>query len=77
MEEYLLHQNKRHFSQAEGTPFTLEPFRDIVGPSGTTPTATNILQGKLPNLPGTKGGAWQLLQQISQGVLPPISSINE
>jgi hypothetical protein len=44
----LLQRNIKHFSQADGTPFTTSPLLDIIGPDGCSPTAVHILEGRVP-----------------------------
>lgn len=74
MVEALISQNKKHFLQADGTAFTTAPFKDIIGNSGTTNNAIAILNGIPPAATLPKGGAWDLLFQLTQGKLPPIHS---
>jgi hypothetical protein len=46
--ELLIKRNKKHFGQAHGTPFTVEPLSNWVGWHGTSDSAAEILQGDLP-----------------------------
>jgi hypothetical protein len=70
IDESLLHRNIEHFSQADGTPFTTSPLIDIVGEDGCSPTALQILEGKIP--PGLPNITTLLLQKL-QRVREPIS----
>jgi hypothetical protein len=45
MEEILLAEGERHFEQANGTPFTVEPLRSLCGYDGLTSFADEILEG--------------------------------
>ena len=41
----LVERNSKHFSQATGTPFTVEPLLTVVGEDGSTADADKILDG--------------------------------
>ena len=43
--QYLLERNKKHFSQAEGTPFTVSPMKVDVDFGATTETCEMMLSG--------------------------------
>ena len=45
MEQALLDENKRRFTQARSTPFLQPPLLQMVGPLGTGPAAEQILNG--------------------------------
>jgi hypothetical protein len=45
MEKKLIEQFQKHYSQADGTPFTQSPLMDILGPYGTTEEATWLFDG--------------------------------
>ena len=49
IEFYLMQRNKRHFSQAEGTPFTRPPLSDCLNWEASTSTAELILNGNFSN----------------------------
>jgi hypothetical protein len=49
LDKVLLAQNITHFSQAEGTPFTMSPLIDILGVDGYTNEALDILDGNVPS----------------------------
>jgi hypothetical protein len=51
LEETILQNNKKHFQQANGTPFTTAPLIDIFGPTGTNDAAEKLYQGIEPTLP--------------------------
>jgi len=36
MEMMLLQRSQTHFQQADGTPYTIEPIRSLLGPDGLT-----------------------------------------
>ncbi len=42
---HLLRQNRKHFGQAKGSPFTIPPIADDVGYCGDGPSAEQILNG--------------------------------
>jgi Reverse transcriptase (RNA-dependent DNA polymerase) len=44
MVEAIISRNIEHFSQAEGTPFTTEPLRSLLGQNATTPFAQQLLE---------------------------------
>jgi hypothetical protein len=48
MYEKIIERNKIHFSQADGTPFTVSPLTDILGRYGTNQNADEILAGTYP-----------------------------
>jgi len=43
----LLPRNQPHFNQAKGTPFTIAPLSTLLGWSGTTPIAHQVLEGSI------------------------------
>jgi hypothetical protein len=43
LDETILERNIKHFSQAHGTPFTVEPLSMVLGYDGCTPQAQQIL----------------------------------
>jgi len=53
MEEHVLKQHRKHFSQAHGTVFTVEPLRSLINDECTSEYALQILAGTAPldNLP--------------------------
>ncbi len=56
---------EKHFAQAQGTPFTIDPLQTLIGPHGTSDAATEILNGihdieQYPILAATK----ELLRQL-------------
>ena len=48
MEEAFTAHNLRHFSQADGTPFTAHPIISTYGPYGTNSPSRRLLQGHIP-----------------------------
>ena len=46
---HLQQRNCQHFSQAHGTPFTIDPLACDLGFCGDSPTADTILSGRYPN----------------------------
>ena len=59
IERLLIEQNRTHFGQAEGTPFTREPLRAAIGYKGDGLVADLILQGRPPTF--EESDATQLL----------------
>jgi len=53
MEEHVLKQHRKHFSQAHGSVFTTEPLRSLINDECTSEYAQKILAGTAPidNLP--------------------------
>ena len=50
IQDKLLKRNKKHFAQAEGTPFADEELMELLGQDGTSPLAQHVLNGgELPN----------------------------
>jgi hypothetical protein len=43
----LYQRNRKHFSQAHGTPFTIPPLSNILDFSGVSPAGFDVLQGDL------------------------------
>lgn len=64
VDENLLHRNIEHFSQADGTPFTISPLIDIIGEDGCSPLALQILEGNIP--PGLPKYPTLLLQKLTR-----------
>jgi hypothetical protein len=65
IDECLLDRNIEHFSQADGTPFTVSPLIDILGEDGCSPIALQILEGNIPhNLPKIPTLLLQKLQRV-------------
>ena len=56
IEKVLTTSNKDHFSQSEGTSFTMEPLKDMLGPDSCTPFGNALLTGtvNMTNLPKSK-----------------------
>ena len=75
----LLKRNCKHFSQATGTPFTVEPLLTIVGEDGTTGDADKILDGTYDigslNLPTQ--AAQDLLKRLGEQFLPEGSELKD
>lgn len=46
IEYYLLLRNRKHFGQAQGSPFTIEPLRSELDWLALSPAAADILEGK-------------------------------
>jgi hypothetical protein len=49
IEYYIMERNRRHFGQAQGTPFTQAPLTDLLNWHADTETAELILQGTCTN----------------------------
>jgi hypothetical protein len=45
MNKVIIERNIQHFSQADGTPFTIEPMIEVTGLFGTTADCKDILNG--------------------------------
>ena len=41
----IIDRNRKHFSQADGTPFTIEPLKSLLGPYATNDFAQGIIKG--------------------------------
>jgi len=72
MEELVLQQHQKHFSQAHGTIFTQEPLRSLINDECTSEYAQQILAGtatfdQLPVDKQTKA----LLQHLKSKITPP------
>jgi len=64
----LLERNQHHFNQAQGTPFTIPPLSELLTWSGTSDSATAILDGRFPieelSLPEAETTILRLLKRI-------------
>lgn len=75
MEDALTQRNRRHFSQADGTPFTAPLLIETFGPYGTSANVTQLLSGNNPVDPNSVTEATQtILQHIPLGPVPPIDT---
>jgi len=59
MEMMLLQRSQTHFQQADGTPYTIEPIRSLLGPDGLTQFGKQIydrlpIDQSIPITPGTR-----------------------
>jgi len=45
IENLVLHQHRKHFSQAQGSPFTVEPLSTLVNDTADSPFAKQVLEG--------------------------------
>ena len=56
IEKVLTSRNKARLSQSDGTPFTMEPLKDMLGPDSFTPFGNSLLTGTadMTNLPLSK-----------------------
>ena len=68
----LLKRNCKHFSQATGTPFTIDPLLTVVGEDGTTAGADKILDGTydIGSLDLPTEAARDLLKRLGEQFLP-------
>ena len=71
MEQHLLQQSRKHFSQAHGTPFTVEPLKTLLEKDGLSEFGESIYHGEPipqehPILEHTR-----LLLQHQKSLLPP------
>ena len=64
----LTKQNKSHFAQAQGTPFTTPPLIDELTHSGVSPTGDEILQGTYRN-PSLSPSTQLLIEHMKQRCL--------
>jgi hypothetical protein len=72
IEQYILARNKAHFSQAQGTPFTIPPL-DKIGHAADTDEADQILRGEIPDsFSGADEFALKILREIGSSNLPPL-----
>jgi hypothetical protein len=76
MFQRILERQPRHFGQATGTPFTIDPIKTILGFAGTSKASDAILRGETPECPGNffpeTELLWKKLAQHEQ--IPPISA---
>ena len=72
MMKLLLERNKMHFSQAQGTPFTVMPLLTVVGQDGSTADADKILDGTydIGSLDLPTEAARDLLRRLGEQFLP-------
>jgi hypothetical protein len=67
MHNAMLLRNYKHFSQADGTPFTLKELMEITGIYGTTVECKNILQGTFDiNKIDTSEAVKRILKQVQR-----------
>lgn len=78
--EQLRQRNRRHFGQADGTPFTVAPLRDQLGYCGDGPEADHILSGRYKYPAGMDSDVQRVIQHLqisdelaSMRVYPTIS----
>ena len=72
IEQYLLARNKAHFSQAQGTPFTISPLNKI-GHAADTEEAEQILRGEIPeSFAEADELALEILREIGNSNIPQI-----
>jgi len=71
MEQHLLNQNQKHFSQAHGTPYTVDPLTTLVPNDGLSNFGETIFRGEPipPDLPISE--PTRLLLQHQRNLLPP------
>ena len=71
VQEVISDRNQKHFSQAEGTPFTIDPLRTLLGRHGDTRMAEDIAKGNTPVV-DTSPAAMAILKQLASYQLPGI-----
>ena len=69
--DLLENQNKKHFSQAEGTPFTVEPLRSLFGRHANTFAAKQLRQGYIPDCDADEA-AMEILQHMADHHFPAV-----
>jgi len=71
MEQHLLNQSRKHFSQAHGTPYTVDPLATLVPNDGLSNFGETIFRGEPipPDLPISE--PTRLLLQHQRNLLPP------
>lgn len=70
IEQHLLARNKAHFSQAQGTPFTIPPLNKI-GHAAESEEAEQILRGEIPeSFLDADEYALEILREIGKSTLP-------
>ena len=67
--DHLQRRNRKHFGQAQGSPFTIDPLTEQFGYSGLTATANQVLDGTYIPADGT--------DESVQAILSHISTINQ
>ena len=72
VEDALIEENIRRFSQARDTPFLQEPLLSAVGPFGTSPGAEEILKGTFQIPPGVDHYAAKLIPHLQR--LPEVAA---
>jgi len=75
--DLIFERNKRHFSQAEGTPFTVSPLRELFGRKADTPDTSDLLAGHLPDgdiLDQTTEAAREILKYLCDQDYPKVDT---
>ena len=76
MEAALTARNHRHFSQADGTPFTRSPIKTIFGPNGINSPTKALLNGTIDtDISSLPEATQMILQNIPLGNVTPIDHI--
>jgi hypothetical protein len=66
--EHLRQRNRRHFGQAYGTPFTVEPLSEQLGYCGDGPEASNILHGRYQHRAGMDRDVQRVIQPFARQI---------
>jgi hypothetical protein len=69
--DLLKHRNKKHFSQAEGTPFTIEPLKSLFGKHADTPAAKQLREGFIPDCEADEA-AMEILHHMASNRFPAV-----
>ena len=64
IEQAILDEHARRFTQASDTPFLLEPLYSLIGPLGVSEACDQILQGTFAPPPGTDPYSARLIQAL-------------
>jgi hypothetical protein len=64
-------RNKGHFSQSEGTPFTVDPLKRLFGRHANTHAARELSKGYVP-VHGILEAASAILQHLAENRLPAV-----
>lgn len=76
--ELLIDRNREHFSQADGTPFTIQPLRDLFGKYGTNEASDLLIKGELDvdSIEGISEATRSILKKMKERrEIPPTEDI--
>jgi len=77
MEQHLLQQSRKHFSQAHGTPFTVKPLKTLLAKDGMSEFGESIYRGEPIPPEHQILEHTRLLLQHQKSLLPPHTTHTE